>query len=155
MLRTHALIATAVALVACTTTAPTPRNVPDRMPAYISPISNTVLPVRGQPGTFEVLADAGNSAKHFRCSAGSYVIEALGLLPNRRIYLVEPLGRSAQHANRRSITFTVLPDESLRQVAEALPKDNMLEMTQPGDSFTAGSGRHLCETIIPFYWDLP
>jgi hypothetical protein len=145
----------AAALLAGCAGKPAPRAVPDPMPAYRSVTGNYVLPVPGRPGTFEVIFFAGNWAEHFRCSAGSYVTNALGLLPNRRVYLVAPLGPSTTRPGRRAVTFTVLPDAALRAAAEALPEDRSLAMTRPGDSFLAGGGRALCETITPMFWDLP
>lgn len=145
----------AAALLAGCGEKPAPRAVPDPMPAYRSVVGNTVLAVPGKPGTFEVIAYAGNDAEYFRCSGGSYVTKALGLLPNRRVYLVAPLGPSATRPGRRAITFTVLPDAALLSAAEALPEDYTLAMTRPGDSFLAGAGASLCKNIIPFFWDLP
>ncbi|MGC9367920.1 MAG: hypothetical protein ACP5DX_00125 [Paracoccaceae bacterium] len=145
----------AAALLAGCGEKPTPRAVPDRMPSYRSEVGNDVLPVPGQPGTFEVIAYAGNDAEHFRCSGGSYVTKALGLLPNRRVYLVAPLGPSATRPGRRAITFTVLPDAALLAAAEALPGDMTLAMSRPGESFLAGAGVSLCKNIVPFYWELP
>lgn len=145
----------AAALLAGCGEKPAPRAVPDPMPAYRSVIGNYVLPVPGRPGTFEVIFYAGNGPEHFRCSAGSYATRALGLLPNRRVYLAAPLGPSATRPGRRAVTFTVLPDEALRAAAEALPEDQILAMTRPGDSFLAGAGAFLCETITPVFWDLP
>jgi len=145
----------AAALLAGCGEKPAPRAVPERMPAYRSVIGNFVLPVPGQPGTFEVIAYAGNAAEHFRCSAGSYATRALGLLPNRRVYLAAPLGPSTTRPGRRAVTFTVLPDDTLRAAAEALPEGLSLAMTRPGESFLAGAGAFLCETITPIFWDLP
>ncbi|WP_212523983.1 hypothetical protein [Actibacterium sp. MT2.3-13A] len=145
----------AAALLAGCGEKPAPRAVPDRMPSYRSVIGNDVLPVPGKPGTFEVIAYAANDAEHFRCSGGSYVTKALGLLPNRRVYLVAPLGPSATRPGRRAITFTVLPDDALRTAAAALQEDHTLAMIRPGESFQAGAGASLCENIIPFFWDLP
>mgnify|MGYP000315482708 FL=1 len=145
----------AAALLAGCGEKPAPRAVPDPMPAYRSVVGNYVLPVPGRPGTFEVIFYAGSRAEHFHCSAGSYATNALGLLPNRRVYLVAPLGPSVTRPGRRAITFTVLPDEALRAAGEALPDDLALAMTRPGDSFLAGAGTALCGTIEPFFWDPP
>lgn len=145
-----------VALLAACAEAPAPRPVPEAMPSYRAFTGNEVHPVPGQPGTFEVLSSPGKSGpEYLRCAAGLYTTRALGLLPNRRIYLVSPMGPSLTRPGRGAITFTVLPDAALLDAAAALPDDYLLAMTQPGDNFSAASATHICETLTPWFWDLP
>jgi len=143
-------------LTAACAGAPAPRTVPDPMPAYRAFTGNEVQPVPGQPGTFEVLSFPGSSGpEHYHCAAGRYVTRALGLLPNRRVYLVAPPGPSVTRPGRTALTLTVLPDAALLDAGAALPGDYQLAMTQPGDSFLAASGTHLCQGLTPWLWDVP
>lgn len=152
MTRLSALL-TALLLAACAPQAPTP--LPSPMPAYRSPVGNMVYGLNGQPGAFEVVAYAGNDTENYRCSAGEYVIRALHQPTNTRIYLLKPQGPSVTRPGRRAMTFTVAPDADLLAKAKAIAPDYLLAMTQPGDSFTAASGAHLCKQILPFFWDIP
>lgn len=147
-----AVLSVATLLTACER--PDPRPVPDRSRAYVSHIQNQIVPLPGQRGVFEVIAYSGNSAAHFRCSAAEYAERALGLLPNRRIYLLEPLGPSKTRKGRRAITFTVLPSESLVQAGKDRGPDYTLDISVPGESFMIAAGRQNCRAVLPLYWDL-
>ena len=103
-------------------------------------------------GQFEVFALSGAGPIDFWCAAGDYVTRGRGMATNTRIYLVSPVRPSVIRSGSRSAVFTVLPEEALKQAANAIPKtDYSLSLGRVGGNWRAAHVTQNCKSLLfPF-----
>ncbi len=145
--RLFVLMSALAVMVACGPP-PTPVDPPGVMPNYRTFLGNHILGDAIVPGQFEVIKRAGDTSSHYWCAAGEYVDRALGMLPNRRIYIVKPNGPSVRRPGSKSIVFTVVPDEDILAAADARPEsDYSLSISDVGENYLMAHARQYCETL--------
>ncbi|SEO35639.1 hypothetical protein SAMN04490248_10499 [Salinihabitans flavidus] len=72
-----------------------------------------VNPLPGQ-GNFEVIAGVRSGPTDIWCAAGDHAGRKLGAGSNDRIYITQGYGPSRTKPGFRGVSFTISPDESLR-----------------------------------------
>ncbi|ARE40077.1 hypothetical protein RGUI_1936 [Rhodovulum sp. P5] len=145
-----ALLAAALLLTACV---PAPKS--DAPRAIHTPTrGNLVVPDATIPGQFEVFAGPGDGPGDFWCAAAEYAERQLRALPNRRLYVVKPRGRSDADPRRTSVVFTIQPDADLQEAAQTPRGDDLsMQVDRVGSNFSMAHGRISCRPVFQWPWD--
>ena len=99
--------------------------------------------------TFEVIEDRGVGGRGLWCAASDYV-RAIGRDSSRkRMYILEPRGDAKTVPNRKSVVFTLAPDDKLRNT----PPSYSVSVTRAGENLEVGHAYTFCQAIIDELFD--
>lgn len=99
--------------------------------------------------TFEVIEDRGAGARGLWC-AGSDYVRAIGRDSTRkRMYVLEPRGAAKTVPNRKSVVFTLAPDEALRNT----PPSYSVSVNRKGENLEIGHAYTFCQALIDELFD--